>query len=369
MKNVRKNLALLMSMLLLCMAFSAIGVMAEDTELIYNGSLDVEDWYYTQGPDGWSLNKEADVWSKTVEEHGEYLENGGTQKTAYIYHQTGGINNSPYVEIDAVTYDAGDGDPKIKTPWIENLEGNAWYKLTFYVKWYDVKIEPPKIAMTFASENGQTVGTVYTGSNAYFSRIIGAVHETGWLKHEIRFKTPSWVSKVQMSFSAVMRKNASKVRVGYDEISFKKDETCVEYMQVPEASLGGDGASAWPTLSDIQIKQDSSWEYIPAAGLARRRPVTERPENGLMRAAFYYNAGESTENVTCISAVYKKTAEGTTLVNCYIDEMVRAAEINRLEQEITLPEASEGEEYTVKSYIWNSMTGLEPFGASNSFTY
>ncbi|MBQ7032261.1 MAG: hypothetical protein IJN25_01150 [Clostridia bacterium] len=365
MKHTKRNLALGLCMLLLCMAFAPLGVAAESTNLIENGSMDEEDWYYTQGPAGWSLNKTADVWSKTVEEHGKYLENGGTQKTAYIYHQTGGINNSPYVEIDAVTYASGDGDPKIKLPWIEDIEGDTWYTLTFYSQRLDNTLAP-KVAMTFASDDALTVGSLNTSSGAIGTGLLGYNYKPNtWLKYQIRFKAPSWAWKVQMTFGGIMKTSGTKVKIAYDNFSLCKDESGIEYMEPAISGVGG--ASAWPYTS-LTLTDDNT-TVMPIAVLYGRIPYTVRPADGKVMAAFYYNAGASTENVTCISAVYKKTAEGTTLVNCYIDEMVRAAEINRLEQEITLPEAAEGVEYTVKSYIWSSMTGLAPLGVSNSFTY
>lgn len=363
MKNAKRNLALTLSLLLLCTAFSAVGAAAESTNLIYNGSLDEPDWYYTGGPYGWTPGRTADTeWLESVEE----IETG----TAYIYHKTGGVNNSPYVEIDALTYKSDEGEPKITPQYsIESswhpMDADTWYNLSFYHK-KSAKLNgrtQPKITLTFAGTlSGTSVDAAITpGTGILFHNYESDV----WVKYALRFKTPAWTTQMMFSFATWPQHCVS-----YDEISLTKDESSIEYLGGTPYGLTGDAITAWPnTTGGAKLTPGGVEEILPVAFMSARQVMTGRPETGKIKAAFCYNAVDKTEDVTCISAVYKKTAEGTTLVNCYIDNLERVAELNRLEQEITLPEAAEGEEYTVKSYMWDSTSGLQPTGISNSLTY
>ncbi len=365
MKHTKRNLALGLCMLLLCMAFAPLGVAAESTNLIENGSMDEEDWYYTQGPAGWKAGRNGTT---------AYVDDvkDVTEGTAYIYHATGGVNNSPYVEIDALTYQSGEGQPQItpqhsaESAWYP-MEGGTWYNLSFYHKKPQSSIvnrTAPQIVMTFAgTSNGETVSAAITpGTGILFYNYESEI----WVKYELRFKTPAWTTQMMFVFATEYRKCAS-----YDEISLTKDESSIEYLGGTPTGLSGDAITAWPnTTGGAKVTPTGGTaEILPVAFMSARQVMTTRPETGKIKAAFCYNAVDKTENVTCISAVYKKTAEGTTLVNCYIDNLERVAELNRLEQEITLPEAADGEEYTVKSYMWDSASGLRPTGVSNSLTY
>lgn len=359
MKNTKKRLALLLAMVTLCMSFAVTGVSAKSTNMIQNGDMELEDWYYTQGPDGWTPGrKENQVFVESAED--ESVLDG---EVAYIYHKSGGVGGGAYVEIDAETKQGGEGEPKITPTNVEGsawfaIEGNTWYTLRFHYKKLSESRMFPQITFTFAGNDG--IGSFKPGSGLLFYTYATDT----WGQYQIRFKSPAWADKLMLVMAIDYRKRAA-----YDEVSLTKDESEICVLGGTPFGLSGDANTNWPHPASLNVSNPELDASFPFAAISARQTITERPADGRIKAAFFYHAGENTDNVSCITTVYKKTEKGTSLEGCYINQMTPVAEINRLEQEITLPEKAEGAEYTVKCFIWDGSRGLKPIGVENSFVY
>lgn len=369
MKNLKRFLAIILTVMTMCTFCTVIMVSANGTStetnpnLIANGNFNIA--ATTQvGPTGWTPGRLGAVFVESVDK----VSTG----TAYIYHATGGVNNSPYVEIDALTYKSKEGDPKIQaststgSSWIP-LESDTWYNLSFYQKKVSGSVIwsiKPTITFTFAGAvSGKNVtAAVKPGDNVLYKNY----ESEKWVKYEFRFKTPTWVTQTMLAFSSEYQSNVS-----FDEISLTKDASDVEFFGGTPYGLSGDAVTAWPNKTGgvKYTRSDAVEETLEVAVLSARTVLNTRPEDGKIRVCYFDYAGTRTTNASGITAVYEKNGDDLILKACYVDTITRAEEINRLEKEISLSEKTGNQTYVVKSFVWNSISGLETSGAENSFTY